>query len=1118
MKKTLLSLVAAVTLPAIVAYAQPTVCSTPQGPAVNAGPDQTICAPNCATLTPTFVPTNATTGYTLSSIPYAPDPYTAGTTIPLTDDSWSQVITLPFPFCFFGTSYTGCMVGSNGCVAFSSGVGQTPGGYCTWPISNTPVPTLASGTPFNCIMGPWHDMNPSVGGTVRYATYGTAPCRRFVVSWNAVPMYSCGTPCTQQIVLYETTNIIDNFLQTKPLCAGWNGGKAIQAIQNVSGTVAVVVPGRNTPTQWTANNDGRRYTPNGVNTYTVNWQNMTTNTSAGTTASVNVCPTQTTTYQFTVTYTNCNNTTVTLSDQVIVNVSSLTVNMNPTNVSICQGGNTQLNANAPGATTYSWSPATGLSATNIANPVASPTVTTTYTLTATDASGCQGTGTVQVTVNPMTTASAGADDTVCVGSFIQLNASGGTNYQWTADPSLSATNINNPNASPSTTTTYTVTVTDANGCIGTDQVTVYVAPSPLALNSTGLPATCNGSCDGQGIVIPNGGFQPYTFVWSSGGTGPSEPNLCAGSYTITVTDIAGCTQQQTVSVTEPTAIALQTSSTTANCGQNDGSATVTPSGGTSPYTYSWSSGGNQPTENNLGAGTYTITVTDANNCTTQTTVVVPNTPGVTAQIPTFTDVICNGACDGTAGGNSVNGTGPYNYSWSSGQNTQNASGLCPGTYTLTVTDANGCTSTETVTITEPPLVTVTPPATQTICIGQNASLQATGGGGVGNYVYDWQPGPMTGNPVSVNPVVTSTYTVTATDANGCVSAPSQVTVTVNPPLAVVPSPGVTICPGNSTTLTAVGGGGDGNFTYSWQPGGLNGSSVTVTPNATTTYTVTVTDGCGTPAATGTVTITVQGVNAVVFAATDPTSGCGPLCVTFANSTPNTASVLWNFGDNTTSTSASPVHCFTTGTYNISLTITDVNGCVGSSTLNNYVTVYPDPVADFTASPMVTTALAPNINFIDQSLGATAWSWTFGDVLSSGSTLQNPSFTYQDTGTFMVELAIVNSFGCVDTIEYPIIVKEDYAIYVPNTFTPNGDGINDVFMPYGIGIDPDRFEMFIFDRWGNLIYQTRDITKGWDGKVQGHPNLSQIDTYVWKITTYDPDGSRRRYVGHVNLIR
>lgn len=1112
MRKSYLSLLlAGCVLASVSALAQPTVCN------VNAGPDQTICAPNCATLTATFTPTNQTGSYTVATIPYAPDPYTAGTALALSDDWWSPVISLPFTFCFYGTAYTQCVVGSNGCLSFNVAYANT---YCTWPIPATPVPTNTAGTPVNCIMGPWQDLNPSVGGTVRYATYGTAPCRRFVVSWNAVPMYSCGTPNTQQIILYETTNIIDNFLQTKPLCAGWNGGRAIQAVQNAAGTVATVVPGRNTPTQWSANNDGKRYTPAGAPTYTISWINNTTNASVGSTASVSVCPTQTTTYTCQLTYTNCNNTTVTQSDQVVVTATSLTV---PAMASpqICFGGNTQLNGTTPGGVGYSWSPATGLSNPNIANPVASPTVTTTYTLTVTDASGCSGTTTVQVTVNPMTTASAGVDDTICAGGpGATLNASGGTSYQWTSDPTLSSTTVNNPTATPTTTTTYTVQVTDLNGCTGTDQVTVYIAPVPLTLNTTGLPASCNSGCDGQGIVIPSDGYAPYTFSWTSGGTGPSEPNLCAGTYTITVTDDAGCSQQQAVNITQPTPIVLATSSTTANCGQNDGSATVVANGGTGAYTYSWSSGGTGTTESNLASGTYTVTVTDANNCTMQTTVVVPNTPGVQAQVSNFTNVVCNAACDGTADGLALSGTAPYSYSWSNGQNTQNITNLCPGTYTLTITDANGCTSTASTSITEPTVVTVAPPAgSPTICIGQSISLTATGGGGTPGYSYGWMPGPLTGGTVSVNPVTTTTYTMVATDANGCISAPATVTVNVNPPLNVVPSANYTICPGVSTTISAVGNGGDGNLTYNWMPGNLNGANQTVSPNTTTTYTVTVSDGCGTPVATGTVTITVQPPQAVTFAASTPTSGCPVLCVDFSNTSPNTASVVWDFGDNTTSTTAGPTHCFAIpGSYDVQLTVTYTNGCVSTGVMNNYVTVYPNPVADFIATPFVTTALSPNINFTDISQGAVTWSWNFGDFGSSTSSLQNPSFMYTDTGTFVVTLDITNAFGCTDNVSYPVTIKEDYALYVPNTFTPNGDGLNDIFFPQGIGMDLDKFEMYIFDRWGNLIYKTTDMYKGWDGRVQGHSDIAQIDTYVWKIYATDPDGLRHRYIGNVNLVK
>lgn len=189
----------------VLANAQsPTICP------INAGPNQSICTPNCANLSGTFVPTYATTNYTPSLITYAPDPYNAGTAISLGDDQWSAAVSIGFNFCFYGQVHSQCLIGANGLISFD----LTPAlGYCQWPISAA-VPTTSD--PMNTIMGPWQDLYPPGGGTIKYAVYGAAPCRRFVVSWYQVPMYSCTTTlCTQQLVLYETTNIIDNFIQTK---------------------------------------------------------------------------------------------------------------------------------------------------------------------------------------------------------------------------------------------------------------------------------------------------------------------------------------------------------------------------------------------------------------------------------------------------------------------------------------------------------------------------------------------------------------------------------------------------------------------------------------------------------------------------------------------------------------------------------------------------------------------------------------------------------------------------------------------------------------------------------------------------------------------------------------
>jgi large repetitive protein len=1069
---------------------------------INAGPDYTICSPNCTTLTSVPTPVNGTNIYTVSSIPYGPPTaYNIGTPITWAsngDDVVAGPFNIGFTFCFFGQSYTQFYVGSNGWVSFSAAQPTT--------FTSATIPSTAGGVPKNCIMGPWQDWYPGAGGTVRYTVQGTAPFRRLVVSWDNVAMFSCTTTYgTFQIVCYETTNIVENHLQSKPNCAQWAGGTAVQGVHNAAGTMAYVVPGRNS-TQWTATNEAWRYTPNGAAAYTVSWWNGPTQIATGTT--VNVCPSTTTTYTAQILYT-CNN--VTLTDQAIVNVTvPAFANAGP-DVTICQGNNTQLNAS--GGTSYTWSPATGLSCTNCPNPVASPVTTTTYVVTATSGQ-CSSQDNVVVTVTPLTTANAGPDDTICFAGSAQLNASGGTQYSWSPATGLSNSTIANPVASPASTTTYTVTVTNAGGCTGTDMVTITVPPQ-MTLATAGFAATCNGTCDGQTVVIPGGGIQPYAYLWSPGGqTTASVMNQCAGTYNIQVTDAIGCTATATVSVTEPPALVLSATSINANCNQPDGSATVTANGGTPPYSIQWPTGGTANTEINLPPGLYCVTVTDANNCFDTICVTVGNTPGVTASIASSSNVTCFSACNGSATVTEAGGTAPYSYAWApSGGNAQTASGLCAGTYTVTVTDANNCSDTAIVTITEPTQVVMMPPESETICIGQTLVMDEAGVGGTPGYTYTWSPaGP------SVSPVVTTVYSVYATDANGCISTAVSATITVNNPLNATALGTATVCPGEPANISATATGGDGVYTFTWLPVNIQGAAITVTPAVTTTYSVIVSDGCTTPDDTATVTITVAQPPAVTFTS-DVISGCEPLCVSFTNTTPGIMSSYWQFTNGDTSTSLNPNICFNLAAiYDVTLSVVDMNGCTSSTTVPGYITVFPKPVAEFTFGPQPTTVMNPTISFTDNSTGTiSAWQWSFGDVSSSSSILQDPEFTYPDSGLYEVILTVTTTNGCTDDVTHYVEIRGDFAFYIPAAFTPNGDELNDTFGPKGIGIDVNNYEFLVFDRWGNMLFNTKDLQKGWDGRVNGG-DIVQQDVYVWKIVLKDKYDITHQYIGHVTIVR
>ena len=459
--------------------------------------------------------------------------------------------------------------------------------------------------------------------------------------------------------------------------------------------------------------------------------------------------------------------------------------------------------------------------------------------------------------------------------------------------------------------------------------------------------------------------------------------------------------------------------------------------------------------------------------------------------------------------------------------------MCAGTYTVTTTDAFGCTSTAVATITQPAQVVVNAAGTQTICIGQCVTLSATATGGDGNYTFTWAPaGP------NVCPTTTTTYTVTVTDGNACTATPQTVTITVNPPLSVTTTGPVAICPGFSSPISANGSGGSGTgYSYNWSPAtGLsctNCQSPNASPSATTTYTVTISDNCGTPVAVDSLVVTVHPAPVVVITS-NITSGClnPDLCVNFADSSYVANGTItnwaWNFGNpsspNNTSSQAQPTHCYSGSgnTYNVTLTVTSNNGCTASSQAPYTITTHDPPIAEFTFGPQPATILNPKIQFTDSSLFGpiVSWSWNFGDPGDQNnlSNLQNPIHIYSDTGTFCPTLTVTNIHGCVDSVTHCLVIDKEFVIFVPNAFTPNGDGLNDLFFPLGEGIDADKFEMFIFDRWGNLIYYTQRWGQGWDGKANGGSKIAQEDVYVWKINVYDFQGTKHSYIGHVSLIR
>jgi gliding motility-associated-like protein len=805
-----------------------------------------------------------------------------------------------------------------------------------------------------------------------------------------------------------------------------------------------------------------------------------------------------------------------------------TVSVATTPASCSPGGDGTATGTVTGGSTpytYSWTGGT------ITNGQGTTAITGlnggTYTLTVSGPPGsCSASATGIVTQPNGPAATSTTTNVSCFGASdgtATVTATGGSAplaYSW--NPNTSTSNAVTGLAAGS----YTCTTSDSKGCSVPTVVTI-TQPALLTVKATGTDATCHNLCNGGLICVPNGGGTPtYTYSWSSGCLQASCTNVCPGNYTATVTDAHGCKATDTTHVSQPPALVMNMFPTPTHCNKSDGKDSVTVSGGNPGYTYAWSpAGGTGNVATGIPSGTYTVIVHDSHQCADTMINTVPNLPGVNLVLDSTHNVSCNGGSDGSATVTASGGFPKYTYSWNpGGQSGTTATGLSAQTYTCTVTDSAGCKNTVKATILQPPVLSVsTKPVT--ICQASCTDLAATGAGGTPTYTYSWV---LNGSPTPTHvcPMTTTTYTVAVMDAHGCITTGMEV-VTVNPPLEVVASGGKAICPGGSAQLNAVGSGGNGGpYSYTWiPPTGLSNSNIAnpvATPSVTTTYTVIVSDNCGTPTDSSMTTVTVFPAPIVSFGAKD-TVHCAPVCVTFkGQSNPACASGSWNFGEANSVAAGcdSAKHCYTVaGVYTVVYNVTDINGCKGSASLPNLINALPRPVAAFSASPQPTTIIDPTITFTDQSKGnPVSWTWSFGDPGDSSVFVQNPVHLYKDTGCYNVYLLIVDTNGCRDSTIQPVCIQPYFTFYAPNTFTPNGDGKNDIWMPYGIGIDPKNYDLIMFDRWGNLMFETHVWGEGWDGRANHGTDIAQIDTYVWKVNLKDVFGIKHSYIGHCNIIR
>jgi gliding motility-associated-like protein len=872
-------------------------------------------------------------------------------------------------------------------------------------------------------------------------------------------------------------------------------------------------------------------------TYNINGGANQTINSVGATTTINVSTA--TNGTFTYNLVSVQDASATGCSQTQVGSATITVSPLPTatiagNAAVCVGATqpvitfTGANGTAPYTFTYNINGGANqtinsVGATATINVSTATSGTFTYNLVSV-ASAAPGScsqaqaGTVTVTVNPVPTATIAGTIAVCQNApqptitFTGANGTAPYTFSYNLNGGATQTIVSvgtTATISVPTTTTGTfaynlISVQDASatGCNqaqgGTATVTVNPNPVPVI---TGPTTYCTGTFATLTTTVAYS-----TYNWSTGAATASVNVTDADNpITVSVTNAFGCPGTSApFNVTENSVLTYD--------------ETIEICQGESALIH-----GNNETV----PGLYSQTFISGNGCdsTANITLVVNPLPIINAG----TDfAVC--ATDPIT----LNATGAPTIVWNNGVTNGIPFTQAVGSviYAATGTDVNGCVNTDNIQVTVNPLPTATIAGTNEVCInGADQTITLTGANGAAPYTFTYtmnggaqQTITSAGNTATItltpSSVGTFTYSlVSVEDASVTTCSQNQTgnaVITVNALPNVIAGNDFTACEDDVVVLT-----GSGATIYVWDNGVTNG--VGFTPTSTTAYTVIGTDANGCQN-TDEITVTIDPLPVVSFVA-DVTSGCVPLTVTFTNTTPGTlTNCVWSLGNGTTLTGCGSVTTTFTqpGLFDVTLTTTNNNGCTNSETYSDYIYVEAIPVAGFIPSSSIVSILNTTIEFDNTSVNATNYTWDFGDE-SPVSNQENPTHTYfsEDPRNYFVELIATSSLGCADTVTRVIIVQDEVIFYVPNTFTPDNDDYNEYFQAiFTSGYDPFDFNLYIFNRWGELIWESHDATVGWDGTYGVDRSLPVQDgTYTWKIDFKTSINDERiEVVGHVNVIR
>ncbi len=1086
-------------------------------PSIDAGADQSVdCENPCTTLTADPFETGSTSGYTVSSIPYnLPYPINQGTSLFIgVDDTWSNALPMPFQFCFYGNNYTNVVVGSNGILTFDIG---EAGGYCPW---NFTAAAPSANLPTNAIFAPYMDIDPSDCGTVRYTVLGTAPCRTFVINYSAVCLYSCSGTVNSQIVLYETTNVIEVYLGNKPSCSSWNGGRTLLGIQNAAGTQATVPPGRNTG-NWSTSNEAWRFTPSGPPIYTVNWYEGGNLIGQG--LSVDVCPEVATTYTAEVVYDACNGD-ITVSDEVVVSPDG-TIGEQP-DPSIDLSLPTQICFEdiplqflaAEDGGIWSSDCANCLDEFGLFNPQIAGTGTFEVNYTLEGPCGpISDTFTIEVLPNadasieelpvlctsstPVTctvlqlggefTASCGACIDPVSGSFDpEIAGTGNHEITYSLDGLCGATQ------------SIEVVVEEQN-------VADFDLPPFLCESNPGIQidptqvggewaASCGDCLNETGFFNPeNLNDGNYEISYAFGGNCPAELNQ---NIQIINEINPNFTIQEAVCESEGSLV--PSPETAGGIWDADCPSCIDPNTGIIDL-------------NASGAGNFEIEYEFEGNCPSSSSNPFLVNEQLSAQI-TDPGLLCNNEAPiqlVTEDPGGVFTASCGDCITSGGQFSPSQAG--EGVHNITYTISGSCGDQQSIAIEVQGAAdaSIIEPSNQCLnqgniilesveeggtwsascgnCIDPSTGVFNTLIAGIGEhditYEINTYCGDLQSTSITITPNDDSSF---STQSNFCIDgAPSPITPNI---------PGGTWDASCGTCMNSQG-------FFAPALAGLGQHEVSYTLPGT----------CGT---TSTQTLTVHALPNVDFTVNQQT-GCAPLNVIFTPTSNDAVQCFWGFGDGQTSENCSGInHTYNQpGCYDLSYTAVSNQGCTQSVVLNDLVCVYPNPENTWTFGPQNPSTDEPLI-LLSETTGQSdvSFAWEIGNFDSSAEAEYWTDLSIVGGESVEVCLRITDQNNCFAVNCKEIDVIQNLQIFIPNAFTPDNDGVNDVWQATVLGAV--EYEILIFDRWGNVVHQSNDPNAYWYGNVEGQEHYAPDGVYNYIIKVLGEDLIGREYKGHITLIR